>query len=292
MKNIEQLITFKIAAEQGNFSKAALKLGITPAAIGKQIKALEKTIDAQLFYRTTRRVTLTELGEALYEQCEKLLKEAERTKDLIASHKGLPIGKLKIISSIHFGETYLVPHLTEFMTLYPKINIELELADRIPNLESENIDLAFGLMSGLPPHYIQRRLIEVRYVFCASKNYLKKHGSPQTPRDLEKHLYITHSKRPNPTLIIFDKNLKIPINPYLSTNSTSVMIQSCKEGLGIAMLHYNAVKIDIENGKLIEILKKYQQPKQPLYLYFRKLQYMQPKMRVFIDFVLDKINKL
>jgi len=284
MISLDQLITFKLVVDHRSFSQAAEKLALTAAAVGKQIKNLEDMLGAQLLYRTTRHVSLTELGEAFYAQCESILKEVEQVNDIVATYKGEITGKLKIVSGIFFAESYIIPHLATFMALYPKIILEIELADRVPNIEAENIDLLIGLMAGLPTHYMCRKLKDDRYVFCASPAYIKKYGAPQKPMDLMEHHFITHSRRPQPTVITWNDELSVHVNPVLWINSTNAMLQCCLDGLGIAMLHSDVVSPYLKKKELLEVLINYRQSPQPLYMYFKKMQYMQPKLRVFIDF--------
>src|SRR5690348_5646558 len=136
MWTIEQLITFKIAAELKSFSRTAVELDISSAAVGKQIKTLEDSIGIELFYRTTRHVSLTDAGAAFYERAKVILAEVHTTNDLLASQKGEPTGKLKIICSIFLGEQKICPLLPYFLKKYPNISLDLELADRLPDLEA------------------------------------------------------------------------------------------------------------------------------------------------------------
>lgn len=290
MWNLEQIKTFKLISECRSFSKVAEKLNISAAAVGKQIKNLEDNLGATLFYRTTRHVALTELGEIFYEQCETILSEIERTNDLLATHKGKITGKLKIVSAVSFGERHIIPLVKEFLTLYPELTLYLELADRIPDLEKENIDLIMGLMQGLPQHYVCKKIKTDRYALCASLEYMKKFRIPNKPENLTEHDFITHSKRPKPQIVTFKKNMTIYVKPRLWTNSTNAMLQFCLDGLGIAMFHADVVENYIKEKRLIEVLKEYQQPPQSIFLYYKKVEYLQPKLRAFIDFFVGKLT--
>lgn len=292
MWTIDQIQTFKLVADLGNFSKAANQLAISTAAVGKQIKMLEKSLGAELFYRTTRRVTLTEFGESFYEQCQAILSEVEKTNDLVATFQGKVSGKLKIISGVTFGKNYVVSLITEFLTLAPLLSIEFELADRIPDLEKENIDIAIGLMEGLlPSHYMCRRLMYDRHLFCASPEYLEKNGMPLEPEDLKEHNFITHSKRLHPNLIYFNNDIKVSVKPRLEINNTDALLQSCLSGFGIAMLSAKMVDSYLKSKQLTEALQEYRQPEKAIYIYFKKMEYMQPKVRAFIDFMMKVFNQ-
>lgn len=292
MWTLDQLITFQLVAEKESFSKAAAHLNLSTAAVGKQIKSLESEIGAQLFYRTTRHVNLTEMGKAFFARSKIILDEIDKTKDFIAEHNNEVRGTIKIVSSIPFGESHIVPHLHELLTLYPNLTIDLDLTDRIPNLAKEEVDLTIGLMSGLPLHYTSRRIKNVLYVLCATSNYLKKFGEPKKPQELASHHFITHSNRPNPSLIMFNNDLQIKINPKLWTSNSFTMLNACLMDIGIGMFHFDTVKTYIKEKRLIEILQPYRQPPQPLYLYYKTMQYMQPKLRAVIDFLIAKLETL
>lgn len=176
------------------------------------------------------------------------------------------------------------------MKTYPDIILDLELADRVPDLEKENIDLIIGLMKGLPPQYVQKKIKEDRYVFCAAPSYIKRNGTPLQPQYLSKHAFITHSKRPKPNVISFGINTQIHLKPRFLTNSTFAMLRCCLDGLGIAMFHSDVVAQLIKENKLIEVLVKYREPAQTIYLYYKKVEYLQPKIRVFIDFLKNNIK--
>lgn len=290
MWTIDQLITFHLVAEKENFSKAASLLKLSTAAVGKQIKNLESEIGIQLFYRTTRHVKLTEIGKAFFTRSKMILNEIDKTKDFIAEQKNEVRGRIKVTSSIPFGETHIVPHLHELLALYPHLTLDLDLTDRIPDLEKEEIDLTIGLMSGLPSHYTSRRVKSVCYVLCASPAYLKRFSEPKTPLDLTSHDFITHSKRPNPSSILFNNELQVKINPKLWTNNSFAMLNACLNGVGIGMFHFDNVKTFIQEKRLVEVLKPFRQSPQHLYLYYKTMQYMQPKLRSFIDFLMGKLE--
>lgn len=289
MWTLDQIQTFKRVAEEENFSKVAHFFKISPTAVGKKIKQLEDSLGGQLFYRTTRRVTLTEFGKVFYERCALLLREIAKTNDLLASYKCDVQGKLKIVGSISFGERYILPNLKEFLFSYPNLIVDIELSDRIPNLETEDIDLLIGYMAGFPLQYTCRRIKEDSYVWCASPDYLKLHAAPQEPIDLEKHNYIAHSKRPSPTVLKFGDK-KVYLEPKIWGNSTSILLQCCLDGIGIALFHLDTVQNYLDKNLLIEVLENYRSPKQSLYMYFKTMHYMQPKIRVFIDYLMQKME--
>lgn len=287
MWTIEQLVTFKMSAELQNFSRVADKLDISAAAVGKQIKTLEDDLGIQLFYRTTRRIELTDAGAAFYERAKTILAEIDVTNDLLANQRGVATGNLKVICSVFYGEQKICPIIPKFLKTYPHLTLDIELADRLPDLEAEQIDVSVGLIGGiLAEHYVRRKIDEDRNILCATSAYLKKHGMPKKVSDLARHTFIVHSKRYNPDQLTLGGET-VHIQPVISTNSTNAMIQFCLQDMGITQVHGQTVKSYIKNHLLVEVLPACSEPLQPLYVHFKRAQYLQPKLRVFIDYLIQ-----
>ncbi len=205
MSKLNQLATFIQVAENSSFAKTARSMKLSTAAVSKQIGLLEDSLGVQLLHRSTRRVELSEIGQIYYEHCKRIMSELSEADAAISKTHQEPFGELKVTSGRHFGERYIVPHLADFIKSYPKVRINLELAERIPDLEKEGVDILIGMSLPGPPDSIQRVIEKTRYVLSASPAYLKKFGIPKKPEDLIEHRYITHSMR-HPDDVIFFKN--------------------------------------------------------------------------------------
>jgi DNA-binding transcriptional LysR family regulator len=291
MGKLNQIETFYWVAMYGNFAKAARELGVSTAAVSKQISALEHKLGASLIARSTRRFALTELGAAYFEQCRKIVAQLKEAEAFMAASKGEASGALRVTAGPHFSEHYIVPHLSEFMRLYPKIQLDLELAERMPDLEEEGIDVLIGMSMSGPPNCVQKKIAETKYVLCASPAYIAKHGMPQNPEDLVGHKYITHSMRLPEDVIHFRGGKEIRLDPVLRLNNTMAMFQCAQSDIGIVKLHDYVVTQAIQGGRLVEILGKYMGPALPIYVCYQRAKYVAPKVRRFIDFVLGKLPK-
>ncbi len=291
MIKFERILTFIKVIETQSFSQAAQKLSISGAAVSKQIHALESEIGTQLIHRTTRRLTLTEAGLAYYEQCQRLMLEVEATESLSSGFQREPAGTLRAFVARYFGEKYLIPHLPEFITRYPKLKLDLEFGERIPNSKTETIDLIFGLSIPGPENWIQKKLGETRYVFCASPTYLKKFGTPQTPQDLTQHYYLHHRMRRPENTLEFSSGAKLPMTPFLSLNDTRALLECALNHLGIVQLHHYAVAQELATHRLEEVLHSYGRRNVPISLQYRPYRFPQPKIRKFIDFFSQKMEE-
>lgn len=284
MSKFDRITTFISVVEENGFAAAARKTGVSTAAISRQIAALERELGVQLLHRTTRQISLTDIGEEYYQQCKKVLSELRDAETAIAASRNEATGALHIMANRYFAITHILPKLPEFTQLNPHLQIHFQLAERFPNLEKESIDILFGVSIEGSAELIRRRVTTTQYVLCAAPNYLKKHGTPKSPADLIKHHYITHSIRKPDNVIFFKDSKEIHVNPTLWLNDSYAMRECALQGMGIVNLHDYMVADALQDGKLIEILREYQEPKKNVYLYYRQSRYLQPKIRRFIDF--------
>jgi DNA-binding transcriptional LysR family regulator len=287
MSKLDQIATFIAVVEANSFAAAARKLGLSTAAISRQVSRLESTLGIQLLQRTTRQLSLTDLGQQYFQQCKKALGEITEAENAITNSQQEATGILSVTSSRYFAEEYILPTLGEFMAQNPKLQIKFELAERFPNLSAENIDLVFGVSLEGPPGLVRRQVKLTRYVLCASPDYLKKFGTPTSPQDLIQHRYITHSMRQPANVIAFKHEKKIIVDPILWMNDSRAMRECAIQGLGIVKLHDYIVADALQKKKLIEILADFQEPELPVFLYYQQARYVQPKIRKFIDFFVE-----
>jgi len=208
---------------------------------------------------------------------------------LISQATSSPQGQLRVITPRHFSASYIVPHIKEFITLYPKIELNLELSERIPDLNQEGIDLMMGMSIPLEGEIIQKRIGETHYCLCASPHYLKEYGIPQTPADLKQHRYISHSMRKSGSELIFKNKERVIMQPVLQANDAETLLAWTLQGIGISSLHHYVVQESLKNGGLQELLIDFRRPPQPLYVAFPKRRWIASKIRCFIDFVKEKI---
>lgn len=284
MPDLSQMETFVLTSELGSLAAVARKLGISPAAISKQLTRLEEELGLQLLVRTTRKIELTEVGKSYCLQCRRVLEEVEAASALVSQVKTTPHGILKVVSGRHFATSCIVPNMKGFLSEYPKIELNLELAERIPDLNAEAIDVLIGMSISATGDAIQKRIATTSYSFCASPDYLKRFGIPEKPVDLKNHRYITHSMRKPDNEIIFRSNEIITINPFIRVNDSQTMLNFALDGLGIVKLHHYVVKEHIERGTLQEVLMAYNNLEIPIYVAYPQRRFISSKIRCFIDF--------
>lgn len=290
MSKFEQISAFITVIEARGFAAAARKLGISTAAISRQITNLEATLGVQLLLRSTRQLTPTPTGQQYYQDCKKIMVNLQEAEAAIFGSQQEAVGILRVTSSRYFTITYLLPRLSEFMEQNPKLRIHLELAERFPDLAQESIDILFGISLEGPRELVRKRVSTVQYILCASPQYLKQFGIPQTPEDLHQHRYITHSIRQPNNVLGFRNGKEIFLEPFLWLNDSYAMRNCALQGMGIIKLHNYMVKDELRDGHLIELLPDLRDPPQPIFLYYQQSRYLQPKIRRFIDFFTESLS--
>lgn len=286
MNRLEYINAFIHVVEESSFVGAAKRLSISTAAISRQISALEKYLGVQLLKRTTRRVNLTDMGIEYYELCKTTLMHLFEAEQSITCHQKEAVGKLRLNATRFLALSIILPKLPKFLAENPKLQVNLEIAERFPDLMKEGIDILFGVSMEGPNDLVRRRIMTTRYVLCAAPQYLKKYGIPKSPHDLHKHIYITHSMRKPIDVIQFKDGNEIYLESSLQINDIAAMRECALQGMGIAKLQEYEIKELLEKGKLIEVLKEYGTDSYPVYLYYQQCKYIPAKIRRFIDFYL------
>ncbi|KTD56511.1 LysR family transcriptional regulator [Legionella shakespearei] len=285
MNTLGLIHTFCKVVQCANFTAAAKAMGVSAAAVSKQVSLLEAELGVLLLHRTTRQVALTEIGETYYREVQKVLLALEEADSIIAAVKDEPTGLLRVKSSRYFAEHFIMPRLPHFMANYPKITLDIQIAEHIPHLLEEDLDVVFGMSAQVASNSIQKKITSTRYVFCASPHYLSLHGSPMQPADLAKHQYITHTMREPNDLWKFPTGETVYLKPVLYLNDAHAMRECAIKGLGIVALHHYQVADALASGDLIKILPSCHMPQIPVFLYYHPGRYMQPKIKAWIEFM-------
>ena len=178
---------FVAVAEASNFTQAAKKLLISTAQVSRQVSELEQRLNTKLFYRTTRKVTLTEEGQLFYQQCRSILEGLEVAERSLTNLQSLPQGKIKISAPVTYGERHIIPLVNQFLIRYPQVEIEVQLSNQRINLIDEGYDLAIRLGQLDDSSLIAKRISSRQHFLCASPSYIQQHGKPETITDLKQH---------------------------------------------------------------------------------------------------------
>ncbi len=268
MTDFIQMKTLVLTADLGSLAAVARELKISSAAVSKQLTRLEEELGIQLLIRSTRKIEFTDTGASYLEQCRRILEEVDAASALISQSKVTPSGLLKVFCGRNFGHKFIVPHIKEFLTKYPHIELKLELAERVPDLNLEPLDVVIGMSIPATGDVIQKRIVTTRYVYAASPDYLA--------IDLKNHRYISHSAR------------KVDEPAYICVNDVEAMLQFALDGMGVIKVHHYAIDDYLKNGKLVEVLKG--ETDIPIYVAYPNRRFTPSRTRCFIDFFSEKVK--
>lgn len=286
MSDLDRFELFAAVAQAESLTQAAVEFNMTKASLSKQIKSLEMDFKVDLFSRHKQRLKLTEQGKILLTQCLRLTKELEDTRSICQQFNEEPEGSLKIVAIEHFANQLIFPKLKSFLKHYPKLRLQIDTRERMPDFEREQVDIAIGFSVPAPNDIVRKSIATTRYVLCGSPTYFSQNGKPRTLHDLKHHHYIAHTIRSEEKTIVLKPRYSLSIKPYLMLNSMAAIIECVKQGIGLTQLPLYFISDFVKTGELVEILPKYQADNIPVYYLYPRYRYIQSKVRKFIDFFL------
>lgn len=284
MHKLSQLEAFVCVVERGSFSQAAEYLGISAAAVSKNIASLEQQMQCQLIQRTTRKLSLTNLGERYFQQCKQIIELIQESEKMLATATHTPRGKLKLFL---MNAQFFIPYVQQFQQQYPELQLKIEIAERLPNFVQEGIDILIGASYHHDDNLVRVKIGRTHYRFYASPSYLAKHGVPLQIEDLLHHRYLEHTARfeAEQGNILFQNGQYLRLQPTLLINNMDALINCSTQGLGIVRSHYEYAKQYLEQGLLLEVLPDAFPQESNVYLYYPYSRYTEPKIRAVVDFV-------
>ncbi|MFA1562661.1 LysR family transcriptional regulator [Aliivibrio fischeri] len=290
---------FDQVVESGGFSKAGHALHMAPSSVARNIDNLEEKIQTTLFKRSTRQLILTEEGLYFHQKSIQLLQDSDKLLSEMKGSNEEPEGMLRISVFESFGNLVLASFIPEFLALYPKVQIELELDNKVVDLNSENIDIAIRIGTPQDSRLKARKLMVNYTSLVASPTYLAKYHSINKPDDLHDHncLLISHERQRNHWF--FKKGniqKKVSVSGNLISKGGSPLLNAALAGTGVLLLSDWMVIPYIENGALVKLLPEWttthgEQGSGEIFAIYKGSQYPKPHVRAFLDFMVDKLVK-
>jgi len=291
--NLAGMAVFARVVETSSFTEAARRLGMSKAAVSKQISRLEERLGARLLNRTTRRLSLTEVGAAFYERCARIVAEAEDAELAVSRLNATPRGTLKIDAPVNFGMQYLAPLLPPFMLKNPELRVDMSFNDNFIDLIEEGCDLAVRIGQLPDSSLVARKLAETKSVICAASAYWDRHGRPTDPADLAKHDCFAYSylatgnewrlQGPHGTA-------SVRVSGSLTANNGDVLRQAAVAGLGVVATPVFMVCDDLRSGQLESVLHDWEPPTRGIYAVYPHNRHLSAKVRAFIDHLVDALD--
>ncbi|HBY5129524.1 TPA: LysR family transcriptional regulator [Klebsiella pneumoniae] len=285
---LNDLRVFMLVARRAGFAAAAEELGVSPAFVNKRVSLLEQTLNVMLLHRTTRRVTITEEGERIYEWAQRILQDVDEMMDELSDVRQVPQGTLRIISSFGFGRRVVAPALSALALQYPQLELRFDVQDRLVDLVNEGVDLDIRVGDDIAPNLIARQLAANHRVLCASPQFLARHASPKQLSDLAALPCLVIKERDHPfgvwQLHSKEGQHAIKVTGPLSSNHGEIVHQWCLDGQGIALRSWWDVRENIASGHLVQVLPDYWQPANVWAVYVSRLA-TSAKIRTTVEFL-------
>lgn len=261
LPDFEAWALFARVVEHRSFSGAAAASGVSKATVSKAIKRLEERLGTGLFHRTSRRITLTEAGQSLYERAQRILAEAEAAEEAARDSAGALAGRIRVAAPLTFGIRHVGPAVADFLAMHPDVEIDLSLSDARVDIVAEGVDIALRI-ADLPDSSLRARTLSpIRAHLVASPAYLDRHGRPRHPAELGEHRCFAYTNVANPDLWRFTgpggEEAAVRLSGPLRTDNGDAMVPALLAGLGIAFLPDFVVDAELAEGTLEPILPEW-----------------------------------
>jgi DNA-binding transcriptional LysR family regulator len=294
-RNVESLggiLAFVHAAEQSSFTAAGRQLGISGSAVGKAVARLEQRLGVRLLHRTTRRVALTDAGGVFYQRARRALEDLREAELALLERSDVPRGRLRVSMPHNIGRLLLLPPLPRFLELYPQVDLDVHLDDRLVDIIGEGFDLVIRTGELADSSLVARRLGPQHFVLCSSPEYFSRHPVPLTPGDLAVHRCI-HFRFPASGFLepwsLCSEYADARIPSSLTFNSSDGLVLAALGGSGIAQLPVYLARAYIDAGRLVPVLTKYMAMRGSIWVAWPSNRYVAPAVRAFADFTIEHL---
>ena len=295
MTKADDMILFVQVVEEGSFSRVAEKLSLTNSVVSKRIARLEENLNIQLLYRTTRKLSLTDAGRALYNKAKIAKSAFQEAENAVTGYGEDMKGHIRITMPVVSANFIFSESIAEFCKQHPEVSVELQITNRLVDLIEEGFDLALRTAVLEDSSLIARRLIDSQWIICATPAYLEQHGAPQTPEQLQNHecLVYKFDNTANSTwpLYIDGKEQLISVHGRFHSNHLSAIKQAALSDLGIAFLPQVLIYEEIQKNTLTQILQCFTSKKLGLYAVYPKARQPDQKLKLLVAHLRDSLHQ-
>ena len=295
MVKADDMILFVQVVDEGSFSRVAEKLSLTNSVVSKRIARLEENLNAQLLYRTTRKLSLTDAGKTLYNKAKIAKLAFQEAENAVTGYGEDMKGNIRITMPVVSANLVLSESIAEFCKQHPEISVDLQITNRLVDLIEDGFDLAIRTAELEDSSLIARRLIDSQWVICATPDYLEQHGTPQTPEQLQNHECLVY-KFDNATndiwpLYIDGTEQLLPVEGRFHSNHLDTIKQATLSDLGIAFLPQALVYEEIERNKLTQILQSFTRKKMGMYAVYPKARQPDQKLKLLVEHLRESLHQ-
>ncbi|AWK88382.1 LysR substrate-binding domain-containing protein [Azospirillum thermophilum] len=281
---------FVAVAELGSFSAAADRLRISSSQVSRQVARLEDRLHARLFYRTTRRVALTEAGRALLARCQRLVEERDEAFLTVHDLEEEPKGLLRLTCAVAYGEQFVVPLVNDFLARYPGLRVEIELTNRTLDLVHDGMDLAIRLGRLSDSSLVATRIAPRVMHLCGAPGYLERYGTPHTLSELAGHECLIGTAD---TWVFDDGGREWLFRPRgrWRCNSGFAVLDAALRGFGLCQLPDYYVRAPVREGRLVTLLETHRPPNTAVWAVYPQRRHLSPKVRLLIGHLKDGLAR-
>jgi len=284
-----ELEVFFAVVDSGSFSAAARRLGLTPSAVSKLVSRLEARLDARLLQRSSRALSLTEAGRALYEEGQGVFAALASAENAVKACSDEVSGTLRVHSMVTFAKYQLAPAIGDFLARHPRLRVEFVLSNDAVDFIEHRIDVS--IQGGPLPDssLVARRLLHSPWIICAAPGYLARYGTPAVPGDLAHHNCLNFTQRTDWNawpLIENGVEKAVPAQGNVGANLGDMLLELARSGLGLVRLAEFHIRDDLRSGRLVPVLEAFRAPAQePLYVVYQGRKHLSPRVRAFLGFM-------
>lgn len=295
MDRLRAFEVFVAVVGRGGFAKAADALNTSPANVTRYVAELEAYLGTRLLNRTSRRLSLTETGQALFDRGRGILDEVAELEALAGATTVNPRGRLRINAPVSFGIRHLAPLWPRFMARHPDVMLDISLIDRVVDIVEEGYDMAIRISRAGAQSHVARRLALSRNIVCASPTYLARHGHPESPADLAANhrcILYTHAQTPDewPLTGPDGKEEVIRVREAMLTNNGDTARLAALDGMGIIRQPTFLIGEDLRAGRLLPLLPGYRLPDIDILAIYPSRRHLSAKVRVMVDFLAESFR--
>ena len=295
MDRYTELHSYVLVAAKGSFAAAALVEEVTPVIMGRRLTALEDRLGIKLIHRSTRGLTLTELGESYLESAKALLRTFEELDASVSENQSAVRGHLMVSAPAGFGRRHVAPHAPEFQARFPELNLSFDLTDNVIDLVREGYDLSIRIGEVLDPNYVAIKLFSNQRVVCGAPQYFETHGYPHTLEDLAKHNCLTFNLQGGQhrgwTFQRDGRQVAVKVAGNLYCNDGELLFDWAKRGLGVSWRSVWEIQSALESGELVTVLDTFALPSYDIQGVYPQQHYLPAKVRFFIAFLKEVYNR-
>lgn len=294
LNRIGEIAAFVAVVNAGSFTNAAKATGLTRSAVGKSVVRLEQRLGVRLLNRSTRRLGLTDEGQAMFERCRQILEDLEEVDEMMARRRLTPSGTLKLTAPLSFGQRHILPVLDAFLSSWPELQANISFTDRYVDVIEEGFDIAVRIGEPAADSRLLTRTVAWQHmVTCAAPDYLARRGTPLHPDQLPEHetIFFMNAERRRAWRFAGPDGSFIVEGPgRINIDSSEAMRASAIAGFGLVQLPRYMLDDAVREGKLVRVLDAYTVAPEPIRVVYPSKRQLSPRIRAFIDFLVERLS--